>query len=336
MLVGAIEGGGTKFICAVASIDSPGAKPRMLKQVRIPTDRPETTLGACIDFFRDFGLGEGTTGAKRQESKKYKESPKGGTVRSKSAIQALGIGMFGPVECDTESTHWGYALNTPKPGWVDINVAQKLRSALGVPIRLETDVGAAAIGEWMWGAGKGSKTCVYATVGTGIGAGILIDGKPLRSSYHPEVGHMRIPRVPGDNYGGICLHHRDCLEGLASGPAMQARWGVSPENLPADHPAWKLEAQYLAQAFANIVLTVAPDKIVVGGGIGLHKGLVEIVDEQVRALLGGYIRAFDAHRAEGLSDETEHRIVRAALGAEAGILGAAYLGWKAASSSDFA
>jgi fructokinase len=116
---------------------------------------------------------------------------------------------------------------------------------------------------------------------------------------------------------------------------MQARWGVSPENLPADHPAWKLEAQYLAQAFANIVLTVAPDKIVVGGGIGLHKGLVEIVDEQVRALLGGYIRAFDAHRAEGLSDETEHRIVRAALGAEAGILGAAYLGWEAASSSDF-
>jgi len=336
MLVGAIEGGGTKFICAVASIDSPGTKPRMLKQVRIPTDRPETTLGACIDFFREFSLDEGKAAIKRQESEPYKESPGSGTVRSKAAIQALGIGMFGPVECDTASMHWGYVLNTPKPGWIDIDVAQRLQSALGVPIRLETDVGAAAIGEWMWGAGKGSKTCVYVTVGTGIGAGILFDGKPLRSSYHPEVGHMRIPRVPGDDFGGICLHHGDCLEGLASGPAMQARWGILPENLPADHPAWDLEAQYLAQAFANIVLTVAPDKIVVGGGIGLHKGLVEIVEEQVRALLAGYIRAFDAYRAEGSSDESERRIVRAALGAEAGILGAAYLGWEAAFSSDFA
>lgn len=303
MLVGAIEGGGTKFVCATLSFDTISAdspKPRIIERVRISTTEPEPTLWAVSDFFMSAGAGQ-------------------------EPLAGLGIGMFGPIECDTRSSRWGYLLNTPKRGWADIDIARRLQRALDLPVRLETDVAAAALGEWEWGAGRGDHTCTYVTVGTGIGAGTCVDGRVLRGSFHPEFGHMRVPKAPGESeFAGVCIHHGDCLEGLASGPAMKARWGIAAEALPDDHPAWKLEAEYLAQAFANIALSLAPDRIIVGGGIGLRDGLLDLVAERMRALFGGYIRA--------LSDPEAIRryVVRAKLGAEAGILGAALLGMDAA------
>jgi len=324
VVVGAIEGGGTKFVCAAVVFDpaDPSREPEIIEQVRIPTGAPQKTLAAVADFFLSAGCeGRGEL--------------KGGASR---AVEAIGLGMFGPVECDTRSPRWGYLLNTPKAGWAHIDVAQRLQRELGVPVRLETDVAAAALGEWKWGAGRGTKVCVYVTVGTGVGAGILIDGRPLRGLFHPEVGHMRVPRpdadidgaspVSGDaDFKGVCIHHSDCLEGLASGPAIAARWGIAPEELPANHPAWRLEAEYLALAFTNIALTVAPDRIIVGGGVGLHGGLLDMVAERMYRLLGGYIQSLD-------SVEAIHRyLVRAELGGAAGILGAAELGREAAQNT---
>lgn len=332
MTVGAIEGGGTKFFCAIAVFDpdDPARKPEIIEQIRIPTGEPQKTLATVVDFFLSVA------GVQRKGC----DEPKPGGNR---VIEAIGIGMFGPIECDTRSPRWGYLLNTPKPGWAHLDIAQRLQRALGVPIKLETDVAAAALGEWMWGAGRGTKVCAYITVGTGIGAGILVDGKPLRGLFHPEVGHMRVPRasmyprgetvastgpaelILGDaNFKGVCIHHGDCLEGLASGPAIAARWGVAPEDLPSNHPAWRLEAEYLALAFSNIALTMAPDRIIVGGGVGLHEGLLDMVADRMHELLGGYIQALDSVEA------IRSYLVRAELGGEAGILGAAQLGREAA------
>jgi len=304
MLVGAIEGGGTKFVCAIALCDSDCSlkKPEIVEQIRIPTEEPAKTLAAVVDFFQ-------TAGQSRNHLK----------------IGSLGLGMFGPIECDPASPRWGLLINTPKPGWAYIDVAQRLQRELGVPVRLETDVAAAALGEWKWGAGREAKICVYVTVGTGIGAGVLVDGVPLRGLFHPEVGHMRVPRVNTDmGFKGVCIHHSDCLEGLASGPAIKARWGIAPEELPAGHPAWELEAEYLALAFSNIAFILSPDRIIVGGGIGLHGGLLDMVADHMGRLTGGYIRALDSVEA------LRGYLVRAELASEAGILGAAQLGWEAA------
>ncbi len=316
MLVGAIEGGGTKFICAIALFDPDDStgKPEIVEQIRIPTGEPQKTLAAVSGFFRSAASAQ----------------------RRSRAIDAVGLGMFGPVECDTRSPRWGYLLNTPKPGWADLDVARRLQRELGVPVRLETDVAAAALGEWKWGAGREAHICAYVTVGTGIGAGILVDGVPLRGRFHPEVGHMRVPRAgtgsglsfSGEaDFKGVCIHHGDCLEGLASGPAIAARWGTAPEDLPAAHPAWRLEADYLALAFSNIALTASPDRIIVGGGIGLHEGLLDMVAGRMHELLGGYIQTLDSAEA------IRGYIVRAELGGEAGILGAAQLGREAAQNT---
>ena len=297
MIVGAIEGGGTKFVCAVLQFDHPNIPektPRILRIERIPTTDPEPTLDAVVQFFKD------------------------------SEIECVGLGMFGPIECRIESPLWGYLLKTPKLGWSDIDIAQRLQRKLGVPIKLETDVAAAGLGEWKWGAGLGTHCCVYITIGTGIGAGIIIDGIPMRASFHPEIGHMRVPRARTadsgpDEFKGLCIHHGDCLEGLASGPAIAARWGEAPENMSIEHPAWKLEAEYLAYALTNIALTVAPDRIIVGGGIGLREGLLDLVSERMRELLGGYIQALNSTAAIRLF------LARAELGSKAGVLGAAEL-----------
>jgi len=324
VVVGAIEGGGTKFVCAVAVFDPDDSsrEPEIIEQLRIPTGEPQETLAAVADFFLS------AAGVQR----KGRGESKGGGSR---AVEAIGLGMFGPIECDTRSPRWGYLLNTPKSGWAHIDVAQRLQRELGVPVRLETDVAAAALGEWKWGAGRGTKVCVYVTVGTGVGAGILVDGRPLRGLFHPEVGHMRVPRAEADiagaspasgdaDFKGVCIHHTDCLEGLASGPAIAARWCTAPEDLPADHPAWRLEAEYLALAFTNIALTVAPDRIIVGGGVGLHQDLLDMVAERMHRLLGGYIQSLDSVEA------IRRYLVCAELGGAAGILGAAQLGREAA------
>ncbi|MCX8014093.1 MAG: ROK family protein, partial [Rectinema sp.] len=168
-----------------------------------------------------------------------------------------------------------------------------------------------------WGAGGGSHICAYVTVGTGIGVGILSEGNIIEGISHPEAGHMRVPRLPEDHYEGCCLFHGDCLEGLASGPALWGRWGVDPATLPATHPAWELEATYLGMACANIVLIAAPDRIILGGGVGLREGLAQRVEANMRRFLGGYIE-----QVEELIAGEDHYVARAACGAEAGIFGA--------------
>lgn len=301
MILGAIEGGGTKFICALAEYSARNGRlpdrPKLLDMLRIPTANPDETLQGCIDFFR---------GALLQP-------------------QALGIGMFGPVECNRDSPQWGWTGSTPKAGWQKVDVAGTLGRALGLPIALATDVGAAAIAEWRWGAGRGSRSCAYVTVGTGIGVGLLYDGRLLEGLSHPEAGHMRVPRLEEDRYGGCCALHGACLEGLASGPALKERWGLDPASLPAAHPAWDLEARYLGMAFANLVLVAVPERIILGGGVGLREGLAERAEIEMRQVLGGYIEQIEARCAGGA-----HVVVRAECGADAGIFGAVELAARTA------
>ena len=183
-------------------------------------------------------------------------------------LAAVGVGCFGPVDLRETSATWGFITTTPKAGWANVDVAGRLTRDLGVPVAFDTDVNAAAFGEARWGAAQGLDTFVYLTVGTGIGGGGLQRGQPMHGLVHPEMGHMLLPRDPSaDPFPGVCPFHGGCLEGLASGPAMLARWGQPAESLPADHPAWALEARYLALAAVNLVCTLSPQRIVLGGGV---------------------------------------------------------------------
>jgi fructokinase len=191
-----------------------------------------------------------------------------------------------------------------------------LRRALGVSVAIDTDVNAAALAEWRWGAGVGADPVVYVTVGSGIGGGALVDGRPLHGLVHPEMGHMRIPRVPGDDFAGACPFHGDCLEGLASAPALRARRGLPPEALAVDDPVWALEARYLGLGLANIVTVLSPRRIVLGGGVLKHPTLLARVRVEVQAALAGYVRA------AAVTERIEELIVAPALGERAGVLGA--------------
>ncbi|RMF63832.1 MAG: ROK family protein, partial [Bacteroidetes bacterium] len=210
---GAVEAGGTKFVCAV------GTGPDDVRALtRFPTTTPEETLARTLDFFRS-----------------QPEPP-----------VALGVGSFGPLDPDPSSPTYGYITRTPKPGWSHTDVAGTLGRALGVPVAFDTDVNAAAVGEHRWGAARGLDTFIYLTVGTGIGGGGLVGGRRLHGLVHPEMGHVLVPRAPSDDFAGHCPFHGACLEGMAAGPALQARWGRPGADLSADHPAWDLEAHYLA------------------------------------------------------------------------------------------
>ncbi|MGB3766811.1 MAG: ROK family protein, partial [Phormidesmis sp.] len=223
-LLGAIEAGGTKFVCAV------GTGPDDLRSVaRIPTTTPAETLPQVLDFFRQ-------------------------QIASEGALDAIGIGAFGPVDVRAHSPTFGWFLNTPKPGWQQIDFAGMLKRELSVPIGFDTDVNAAALGEHRWGNAQGLETFIYLTVGTGIGGGGFVGGNPIHGLLHPEMGHILIPHdLSVDPFAGSCPFHQDCLEGLASGFAMEQRWGQKADSLPADHPAWALEANYLATGLVNFI-----------------------------------------------------------------------------------
>ena len=279
-LFGGIEAGGTKFVCGF------GTGPEGLTTARFPTTTPGETLDRVIAFLK-------------------KEA--GGSLR------AVGIGSFGPVDLDRKSATYGYITSTPKPGWANCNLAGAVEQALGVPVGFDTDVNAAALGEAEWGAGQGLSDLLYLTVGTGIGGGAIVGGRVMHGLLHPEMGHIRIPHdAIGDPYPGICPFHRDCLEGLASGPAMQERWGKPAEQLPPDHPAWALEAHYLALAVANFALTLSPQRIILGGGV-MQPHLFAPIRAEFLRLLNGYLR------------QPEGYIVPPKLGGKAGILGALVL-----------
>jgi fructokinase len=288
-LVGGIEAGGTKFVCAV------GTGPHDVRaEVRVPTTTPAETLGRVLAFF--------------------------GEQAGRVPLAALGVASFGPVDLDPGSSTFGFITTTPKPGWRGVDLLGPLRRALGVRLVLDTDVNAAALAEQRWGSGRGLATLAYVTVGTGIGGGVVVNGRPLHGLIHPEIGHARVPHDRAwDPFPGICPAHGDCWEGLAAAPAVAARWGRAPATLPDDHPAWALEAHYLALGLANLVLTLSPQRLVLGGGVMARAQLYPLVRAGVSDLLAGYLAS------PALGDGLERYIVPPGLGERAGLLGALLL-----------
>lgn len=291
MSFGGIEAGGTRWNCAVGRGDG-----EVERAASFPTTTPAETLGRATEFFAAV-----------------------------PDLEAVGVGAFGPVEVDPSSPRWGTITTTPKPGWRDTDVAGPLAAALRVPIALDTDVNAAAVGEWRHGAARGLDTFVYLTVGTGIGGGVFANGRPVHGLLHPEVGHMLVPHDrERDPFPGACPFHGDCLEGLASGTALRERWGRAGEEL-TDPAAWELEAEYLALGLANVVLVVAAERIVLGGGVGGTPGLLPRVRERMRAALAGYVDS--PHLTEAGIDDY---LVAPGLGPRSGVIGAIELARAAA------
>lgn len=286
-LYGAIEGGGTKFICAV------GAAPKNIRaEARFETTTPEETMAHVVDFF------------KQQEE-----------VMGK--LSAIGFACFGPLDPDPASHTFGFILPTPKPGWSNANVVGMLRDSFDVPVAFDTDVNGAALGEWRWGAAQGLKTFIYLTVGTGIGGGAYVEGNLLHGLIHPEMGHVIVQHdTERDPFKGACPFHADCFEGLASGVAIEKRWGKRGSLLPADHPVWDLEADYIAQALSNYVMTLSPQRIIIGGGVGSLEHLLPKVQEKTRSYINGYVQS------PVILENIDTYIVHPGLGNRSGILGA--------------
>ena len=238
--------------------------------------------------------------------------------REAGPIAALGIGAFGPVDLHRSSPTWGHVTTTPKPGWAGTPLAPALRDALGVPVAFETDVTASALGEHRWGAGQGADPLVYVTIGTGVGGGVIVDGRPVHGLLHPELGHLRIPHDRArDPFDGVCPYHGDCLEGLASGAALRAP-GAGPAGLPIDDPVWGLEVEYVALGLVSVIAVLSPQRIVVGGGVGTRPGLLPLVVAEVERLLAGYL--------------APPPIVAPALDGRQGVLGALVMAARAASA----
>ena len=285
MLFGTLEAGGTKMVLSVGN-----EKNELLEQTTIPTEVPDRTIPAMIAWFKT------------------------------KDISALGIGTFGPVDLNPASPTYGWITKTPKPGWQDTPLLQSLRDALGVPAKIDTDVNAAALAEWRLGAAKGLNSCLYVTVGTGIGAGIVSEGKLIHGLLHPELGHMLLRQETDDPAPeGFCPYHQGCLEGLASGPAIEKRWGTGAKHLPPDHEAWDLETSYLAQMCMNAVCALSPEKIILGGGVMQQKHLFPLIREKTLRLLNGYIRA------DAILDYIDTYIVEPGLGTKSGAIGALLL-----------
>jgi fructokinase len=281
MIIGAIEAGGTKFVCGVGN-----EKGEILERITIPTTIPSETLKRVAEFF------EGKN------------------------IEKLGVGSFGPIDLDPESEGYGSITCTPKPHWSHFNLIGELKKHFSVPVAFDTDVNAAALGESIWGAAKGLDSCLYITVGTGVGVGALTEGKLVHGLTHPEMGHIVVRRHPEDTYTGGCPYHGDCLEGLASGPAIEARWEKKAVELVDNPQVWEMEAYYLAQAIANYILILSPKKVILGGGVMNQKQLFPLIRKQVVTILGGYVQ----HKQ--ILEEIDTYIVSPGLGNNAGLMGA--------------
>ena len=281
---GAREAGGTKVVCAVSN-----EPPDLLDKKLIPTTKPQETLAEIIDFFTPYA----------------------------QDLSALGIGSFGPVDVIESSSTYGYILDTPKPHWSNVDFVGPIKQRLQVPIGFDTDVNAAALGEYTWGYAQGLDTFIYLTVGTGIGGGGLMNGKPMHGLLHPEMGHILIPHDRDrDPFPGICPFHQDCLEGLASGVALERRWGCKANTLPPEHEAWKLEAHYLALALVSFILTCSPQRLILGGGVMGQTQLFPMIRSEVQTLLRGYLKLPE------IIKQIDSYIVPPQLGGNAGIAGA--------------
>jgi fructokinase len=277
---GGVEAGGTKFVCAV------GTYPDEPEVVSFSTTSPDSTLEEVIRFLQD------------------------------ASPDAIGVGSFGPLDLDPASATFGHITSTPKLGWQGFDLVGTISRALGVPVGIDTDVNAAALGEARWGAAQDVADFIYLTVGSGIGGGAVVGGRVVHGLVHPEMGHIPVPHdLARDPYPGRCPFHGDCLEGLASGPALEERWGMPPTELPAGHPAWELEAHYLALALASFVCTLSPRRIVMGGGVMRHKSLFALVRKELRRVLNRYVRS------DALLDGIDRYVVPPGLGDRAGVLG---------------
>lgn len=283
---GGIEAGGTKFVCAV------GSGPDDIRaQERFPTTTPEETLGKAIKFFKEQ--------MKREN------------------IKAIGIATFGPADPDSDSPTYGYITSTPKPGWRNTDFAGEIKKAFNLPVGFDTDVNGAALGEYVWGAAVGLDTFIYLTIGTGLGGGGMVRGKLVHGLIHPEMGHIRIPHDwKNDPYQGKCPYHGDCFEGLACGPAIRERWGQKAYTLPPDHPAWDLEAHYLALGLHNLICTLSPQRIIMGGGVMKQAQLFPKIRKKVIELLNGYVQSPE------ILQHIDRYIVPPGLGGRSGVLGA--------------
>jgi len=297
-LYGGIEAGGTKFVCVIA-----GGPAQIADEISFTTSTPEETLGRVVQFFQPF--------------------------ISSGQVNAIGVGSFGPLDLNPKSPTYGYITSTPKPGWSNTDVLGVLQSGLNTQIAFDTDVNAAALGEYMWGASKGLNPSLYLTIGTGIGGGYILHGKPLIGLLTPEMGHLRIPHNPElDPFPGNCPFHGDCFEGLASGPAIEQRLGLKGAIVPEEDAFWDIEADYIASALMNYILTLSPKKIILGGGVMQRDFLILKVRRRLQELLNGYIVN------KNVLENIDEYIVSPGLGNQSGSLGAIALAMQLVETND--
>lgn len=290
MLIGALEAGGTKMVCGIGKEDG-----TILEQVSIPTTTPEETIPKIIAYFKD------------------------------KKIDALGVAAFGPVDVKPGSETYGYILDTPKLAWRHKDLLGDLRKELDVPIGLDTDVNGSCLGEVTYGCAKGLDSVIYITIGTGVGVGVWVNGKLLHGMLHPEGGHILLTRHPEDPDGGICPSHHNCLEGFASGPSIEARWGKKAIELINRPEVWELESYYIAQALTDYIMILSPQKIILGGGVMHQEQLFPLIRGKVKELVNGYINTKE------LAD-IDNYIVPASLHDDQGIMGCIKLGLDALES----
>ena len=280
MLAG-IEAGGTKMVCAVSD-----AELNLKGSAVFPTTTPQETIAEIINYFRKFD------------------------------IDAVGIGSFGPIDLNPKSSTYGYITKTPKTGWSDFDFVGVFKKAFGVPVGFDTDVNAAILGEVYKGAAYGCNNAIYITIGTGVGVGVYCNGGLVHGLVHPEAGHILLNRHPEDSFEGSCPFHKNCVEGMASGPAIEKRWGKSPKLLIENDKVWELEAYYIAQAVASYILTYSPEKVILWGGVMHQDKLFDMVRSNVKEILNGYVHS------EMVASKIDQYIVKPALGEKPGITGA--------------
>jgi fructokinase len=285
---GGIEAGGTKFCCIAAHSPT-----EIVARARIETTTPAETMPRVLQFF------------------------------AQHPVRSLGLACFGPIDVDPNSPDFGNITNTPKRAWKQFPILRHLATSLNVPVGFHTDVVGAALAEQRWGAARECHSVLYMTVGTGIGAGFVFRGRPIDTRLHGELGHVFVPRHPMDRFAGVCPYHGDCLEGLASGPAIEQRTGIRAELLPADHEVWEFERTYLSTAIVNYIFTLAPDRIVLGGGVAHRPGLIDGVREATLSKIGGY------GSFASLANRVNDYLVPPALGEDSGSLGGVALAMDA-------
>ncbi len=284
MILGALEAGGTKMVCAIGN-----EKGEIMEQVSIPTETPDITVPKLLSFFKEKN------------------------------IEALGIGCFGPIDLDRNSETYGYITTTPKLAWQNFDMVGTFKKELGVPVGFDTDVNGSVLGEYTWGIAKGLHSCIYITIGTGVGVGVIVDGRLLHGMMHPEGGHILLHKLPQDTYQGFCPFHKNCMEGLAAGPAIEGRWGQKAYYLMDREEVWELEAEYIAQALVNYTMLLSPQRIILGGGVMHQTQLLALVREKFKTLLNGYIKT-------KAIEDLENYIVLQSLDDKQGIMGALKLG----------